>query len=133
MNPYMNQFQNPYQFQQMQMQLPLPSPVPPSIQPTQQQATPVVMYSASAKDFSNFSLQPGKQALIIAQNEPYMAFKVADNIGMVQTTLYKIEQINEQELSTPGNDYITRNEFQQTIQHIIESIKKPNGNKKEQE
>lgn len=129
----MNQFQNPYQFQQMQMQLPLPSPVPPSIQPTQQQATPVVMYSASAKDFSNISLQPGKQALIIAQNEPYMAFKVADNMGMVQTTLYKIEQINEQELSTPGNDYITRNEFQQTIQQIIESIKKPNGNKKEQE
>lgn len=129
----MNQFQNPYQFQQMQMQLPLTSPVPPSIQPTQQQATPVVMYSASAKDFSNISLQPGKQALIIAQNEPYMAFKVADNMGMVQTTLYKIEQINEQELSTPGNDYITRNEFQQTIQHIIESIKKPNGNKKEQE
>lgn len=131
MNPYMNQFQTPYQFQQMQ--LPLPSPVPPSIQPTQQQATPVVMYSASAKDFSNISLQPGKQALIIAQNEPYMAFKVADNMGMVQTTLYKIEQISEQELSTPGNDYITRNEFQQTIQHIIESIKKPNGNKKEQE
>lgn len=129
----MNQFQNPYQFQQMQMQLPLTSPVPPSIQPTQQQATPVVMYSASSKDFSNISLQPGKQALIIAQNEPYMAFKVADNMGMVQTTLYKIEQINEQELSTPGNDYITRNEFQQTIQHIIESIKKPNGNKKEQE
>lgn len=133
MNPYMNQFQNPYQFQQMQMQLPLTSPVPPSIQPIQQQATPVVMYSASSKDFSNISLQPGKQALIIAQNEPYMAFKVADNMGMVQTTLYKIEQINEQELSTPGNDYITRNEFQQTIQQIIESIKKPNGNKKEQE
>lgn len=36
------------------------------------QATPAFLQVPSAKDFSSVTVQPGKQALIMAQNEPFL-------------------------------------------------------------
>ena len=94
-----------------------------------QSASPAVLYAPTAKDFASVSLQPGKQALIIAQNEPFLAFKNADNMGMVTTTIYRIEPVNESDLTPQQPEYVTRQEFQA----FIDSLKQPTtrGNKKE--
>lgn len=63
--------------------------------------------------------------MVIAQNEPYMAFKVADNMGMVTTSLYRIEQIDEAALSAPVQEYATKAEFnqlQQIVQQIVDGL-----------
>lgn len=102
----------------------------------QQQSAPAVLYAPTAKDFASVSLQPGKQALIIAQNEPFMAFKSADNMGMVQTTMYRIEQVNEQDISAPSPEYATKAEFsqlEQVVQKITDYIKAGYGIKKDDE
>lgn len=102
----------------------------------QQQSAPAVLYAPTAKDFASVSLQPSKQALIIAQNEPFMAFKSADNMGMVQTTMYRIEQVNEQDISAPSPEYATKTELaqlEQVVQKITDYIKAGYGAKKEDE
>ena len=85
----------------------------------------IVAYAPTAKDFSGVSVQPGSKVLVIAQNEPYMAFKNADNMGMVSTTIYKIEQISENDLSAPSQEYATKEELLQlknVVQQIINNV-----------
>lgn len=104
----------------------------PSTMPQQQpqdQMT-VVAYTPTAKDFSGVSVQPGGKVLVIAQNEPYMAFKNADNMGMVNTTIYRIEQISENELNAPSQEYATKEELMQlknVVQQIINSVTAKEG------
>lgn len=92
-----------------------------------QNNAPAVMYAPTAKDFASVSLQPGKQALIIAQNEPFLAFKNADNMGMVTTTIYRIEPVNENDLAPQQTEYVTRQEFQA----FVDSLKQPAQNARE--
>lgn len=95
---------------------------------------PVVLYAPTAKDFQGIAVQPGRQALIIAQNEPYMAHKVADGMGMVQTTLYRIEQVTETDINSPAQEYATKGELaqlQQIVQQIVDSIAPKKTAKKE--
>lgn len=66
-------------------------PQPASMQmPSQTQSSETMLLQVgSAKDFNSVTLQPGRKALIMAQNEPFISFKSADQMGMVQTTLYR--------------------------------------------
>lgn len=97
-------------------------------QPTEQMT--MVAYAPTAKDFSGVSVQPGGKVLVIAQNEPYMAFKNADNMGMVNTTIYRIEQISENESNAPSQEYATKEELTQlknVVQQIINSVTAKEG------
>lgn len=90
-----------------------------------------MLYVPSAKDFNNVSVQPGQQALVIAQNDPFIAFKNADAMGMVQTTLCRLQSVTSDEIDGQGAEYVTRQEFQQTIQQLLDSMQKPARTKKE--
>lgn len=58
-------------------------PQPPSMQmPSQTQPSETMLLQVgSAKDFDSVTLQPGRKALIMAQNEPFLAFKSADQMA----------------------------------------------------
>lgn len=86
---------------------------------------PVVLYAPSAKEFANVSVQPGRQALVISQNDPFIAFKSADAMGMVNTTLYRLEPVTPEQVAGPAPEYVTRQEFQQTIQQLLDNMTKP--------
>ena len=109
--------QNPMQTQAN----PVPSP----------SAPPAFLQVGTAKEFDNVTIQPGRQALIMAQNDPYIAFKSADAMGMVTTSLYRLEPVTADQISGPVPEYVTRSEFQQTIQQLIDSMSKPARTKKE--
>ena len=82
-----------------------------------------VLPVASVKDFDSVTIQPGRRALIMAQNEPYIAFKAADAMGMVQTSLYKIEPVTADQMAQPSTEYATKSELsqlQQVVQQIID-------------
>ena len=98
------------------------TPVQPVTPPS---ASPAFLQVASTKDFDSVTIQPGRQALIMAQNDPYLAFKSADAMGMVTTGLYRLEPVTAEQINGPVPEYVTRAEFQQTIQQLIDSINKP--------
>ena len=126
-----NPYTSPYMQQPFPQQYtPTPTPTPQATQPN----TPTVLYASTARDFANVTIQPGRQALIIAQNEPFMAFKSADMMGMVQTSMYRIEPVSEDELNAPAPEYATKSELaqlQQIVQQIADSMNKPTRQKKE--
>lgn len=128
-NPYMN---TPIGAQ-MNAQAPFtPSPI--QSQPNSVSApvaSPAILQVGTAKDFDNVTIQPGRQALIMAQNDPYIAFKSADAMGMVTTSLYRLEPVTADQINGPAPEYVTRSEFQQTIQQLIDSMSKPTRAKKE--
>lgn len=124
-----NQF-SAYPFMNAQMPQSNPFAPPISAPAPMQNNGPAVLYAPSAKDFANVSVQPGRQALVISQNDPYIAFKSADAMGMVNTILYRLEAVTPDQINGPAPEYVTRSEFQQTIQQLIDSIK-PQRAKKE--
>ena len=121
MNAQMNA-QAPFTPSPMQSQ---PNPVSPPV------ASPAFLQVGTAKEFDNVTIQPGRQALIMAQNDPYIAFKSADAMGMVTTSLYRLEPVTADQINGPAPEYVTRSEFQQTIQQLIDSMSKPARAKKE--
>ena len=110
-------------FMQGAMSTPTTPVTPPS-------ASPAFLQVGTAKEFDNVTIQPGRQALIMAQNDPYIAFKSADAMGMVTTNLYRLEPVTADQINGPTPEYVTRSEFQQTIQQLIDSMK-PQRTKKE--
>ena len=111
-NPQFNQMGYNYPTQPQQMQQGMP-----------QNEMTYVLPVASVKDFDSVTIQPGRRALIMAQNEPYIAFKTADAMGMVQTSLYKIEPVTADQMAQPSTEYATKSELsqlQQVVQQIID-------------
>lgn len=104
-------------------------------QPSQPQNDgPAVLYAPSAKEFANVSVQPGRQALVISQNDPYIAFKSADAMGMVNTTMYRLEAVTADQINGPAVEYATKGELaqlQQVVQQLVENMNKPARAKKE--
>lgn len=111
-NPQFNQIGYNYQPQPAQMQQNAP-----------QSEMTYVLPVASVKEFDTVTIQPGRRALLMAQNEPYIAFKAADAMGMVQTSLYKIEPVTADQMAQPSTEYATKtelNQLQQVVQQILD-------------
>lgn len=128
-NPYGYPFMAPQMAQNTSF---IPNSMSTPAQPvTPPSASPAFLQVGTAKEFDNVTIQPGRQALIMAQNDPYIAFKSADAMGMVTTSLYRLEPVTADQINGPTPEYVTRQEFQQTVQQIIESIKPARQTKKE--
>lgn len=101
------------------------------IQPAQQPNSPVFLQVGSVKEFDTVTVQPGRQALILAQNEPYMAFKSADQMGMVQTMLYHVEPVTAEQITSPASEYVTRKEFEQFVSSLTVKPSEKAGTKED--
>ena len=130
-----NQFGNPYSaYPFMGAQNAVQAPFAPSAMSTPAQpvtppsASPAFLQVASTKDFDSVTIQPGRQALIMAQNDPYLAFKSADAMGMVTTSLYRLEPVTQEQINGPAVEYATKGELaqlQQVVQQLIDGVSKP--------
>lgn len=95
---------------------------------------PAFLQVGTAKEFDNVTIQPGRQALIMAQNDPYIAFKSADAMGMVTTSLYRLEPVTAEQMNGSAVEYATKGELaqlQQVVQQLIDGLNKPARAKKE--
>ena len=130
--PYMNAPMNA----QMNSQTPFtPSPMQSQPNPVSApMASPAFLQVGTAKEFDNVTIQPGRQALIMAQNDPYIAFKSADAMGMVTTSLYRLEPVTADQINGPAVEYATKGELAQlqgVVQQLVENMSKPARVKKE--
>lgn len=128
MNPY-NNFYSPYSqpFQAAQGQF---NQFPMS-QPTQQlqaqQSGPSVLSVATIKQVEQVPVQPGRQVLVMVQNDPVIAMRTADQMGLVQTDYYHIQRFDPEQ-AAPSTEYATKSELAQlqgVVQQIVDSMSKP--------
>lgn len=128
MNPYSN-FYNPYSqpFQAAQGQF---NQFPMS-QPTQQlqaqQSGPAVLSVATIKQVEQVPVQPGRQVLVMVQNDPVIAMRTADQMGLVQTDYYHIQRFDPEQ-TAPSQEYATKTELAQ-LQGVVQQILDGMGNK----
>lgn len=57
-------------------------------------------------------LQPGQRKMVLVQNEPVVASRSADNMGLVTTEYYRLEKfVPGASFAPQTGDYVTRQEF----------------------
>lgn len=136
MNPSPFQYPAPSQFGQLGMMQGQPSQTQ---QP--QQAGPDWIRVATVQQIEQVSVQPGGKAWVMVENMPVFALRVADNMGLVTTDVYRFEKIDPsaatapQQEAFPAGDYITRDEAEKMVSDRLtafaESLKPANKSKKE--
>lgn len=95
----------------------------PAQQQTTQNAAPAVLQVATVKQVEQAPVQPGGKALVLVANEPVIAMRSADNMGLTTTDYYHIERFDPDSASAaPASDYVTHAEFQQTISQLLQQI-----------
>lgn len=91
----------------------------PQPQQTPQGDAPVVLQVATVKQVEQTTVQPGGKALILVANEPVIAMRSADNMGLTTTDYYRIEKFDPDAASTPSTaEFVTRAEFQQFVNSL---------------
>lgn len=96
--------------------------------PTVQQQNnglPIVLQVSNIKQVEQAQVQPGGKALVLVANEPVIAMRAADNMGLTTTDYYHINKFDP-DAETPVNagDFVQREEFNKTVQSIVQEIQK---------
>lgn len=103
------------------MYQPMGTGVPQSPQ-TPQNDAPVVLQVATVKQVEQATVQPGSKALVLVANEPVIAMRSADNMGLTTTDYYHIEKFDPDAASVPSTaEFVTRAEFQQFVNSLRSS------------
>lgn len=76
-------------------------------------------------------VNPSQRRLVMVQNEPVVAMRIADNMGIATTEYYRLEKFNPTDTiqRTAGNDYITKEQLEARLSEMFEqltSMKKEN-------
>lgn len=127
---------SPYNYPQISPQLPQNTPYGslwgnyPTQPATAQNATQGFMELATVQTMAQVeqvSLQAGQRKMVLVQNEPVIAARYADNMGLVSTEYYKLEKFDPTAAPAPSpeTDYVTRREFDEFVARLKTSIMKP--------
>lgn len=63
-------------------------------------------------------LQPGQRKIVMVQNEPVIASRYADNMGLVATEYYHLEKFDPAAAAPPAVEYVTRKEFTEFVESL---------------
>lgn len=104
-NPYMpgvSNFQNPAQ------------------QNPQQPGMPTVMQVSAIKQVEQVTVQPGSKVLVLVANDPVIAMRSADGMGLTTTDYYRIERFDPDAAATvpSASEFVTRAEFQNFVNSL---------------
>lgn len=62
------------------------------------------------------SIQPGQRRIVMVQNEPVIAVRSADQMGLAATEYYRLEKFDPAAVhAAPAVDYVTRKEFEEFV------------------
>lgn len=87
------------------------SPVPPT--------GPELVTVQTVAQVEQVGLQPGQRKIVMVQNEPVIAARSADNMGLVSTEYYHLEKFDPTaSASVPVVEYITRKEFDEFVESL---------------
>lgn len=105
--PYPGPFQQPTAF--------------PGVQPQNAAfpASPELATVQTINQVEQVSLQPGQRRIVMVQNEPVIAARFADQMGLVTTEYYRLEKFDPA-ANTPAPEYVTRKEFEDFVSGLKE-------------
>lgn len=86
-------------------------------QPVQQTGMPTVMQVSTIKQVEQVTVQPGSKVLVLVANDPVIAMRSADGMGLTTTDYYHIERFDP-DAKPAGAEYVTRAEFQQFVESL---------------
>ena len=90
---------------------------PQPTQPQMQQTTlPALIQVADMKQVEQITVQPGTRTIVLVQNEPILAMRAADQMGLVQTDYYRLEKMDA---SGSESEYVTRAEFDAFVNRLL--------------
>lgn len=71
-------------------------------------------------------VQPGQRKLVLVQNEPVIAARSADNMGLTTTEFYRLEKYDPHAAQAPAQEveYVTRQEFEDFVASLKPASKK---------
>lgn len=69
-------------------------------------------------------VQPGQRRIVMVQNEPVIAARIADNMGLVTTQYYQLTPYDPHTVSSsaPAQNYITEEQFDQRLEQRLASF-----------
>lgn len=60
-------------------------------------------------------VQPGQRKMVMVQNEPVVAARYADQMGLATTEYYRLTRFDPAAAAAPVGDYVTRAEFERVL------------------
>lgn len=75
------------------------------------QSGPVVLYVPNLAQVKEVDMRGIQKAFVVVQNEPVVAMRTADNMGLTSTEYFRLTKFNP-DAETPAPDYVTRREFE---------------------
>lgn len=69
-------------------------------------------------------VQPGQRRIVMVQNDPVIAARVADNMGLVSTQYYQLTPYDPHAVASlsPTQNYITEEQFDQRLEQRLASF-----------
>lgn len=109
MNGYGQQFQQMQQSQAQQMQAP---------------GGMDIVTVQNVQQVEQIQLSPGQRRLVMVQNEPVVAMRSADNMGIATTEYYQLVKFNPSDTrqKTAENDYITKEQLESRLSEMFEQL-----------
>lgn len=106
------------QWRQTVMQPPMRPQQPPM---PMQPAGAMLVFVPNVKDIESVSVQPGQRVFTMAQNEPVLACREANGMGVVQTTYCRLEPYEPTSAAAaPSTEYVTRAEFDEFAKKLLD-------------
>lgn len=89
-----------------------------------QNASPAVMQVSTTKQVEQVQVQPGGKALVLVANEPVIAMRMADNMGLTTTDYYHIEKFDPDAAPAAAatGDFVPREEFDKAVNTLANAI-----------
>lgn len=102
------------QFQQVQGQQ----------QQTQAHAGLDIVTVQTIQQVEQIQINPCQRRLVMVQNEPVVAMRTADNMGIATTEYYRLEKFNPTDtIQRPSeNDYITKEQLEARLSEMFEQL-----------
>lgn len=95
--------------------------------PVCQQQTTDVVQVATVQQVEQVQMQYGQRKIIMVQNEPVIAMRVADNMGLTTTDYYRLVKFEPfaqtQQMQHPAGNYITEEQLESRLAAFADALK----------
>lgn len=118
---------DPYSGAYQQRQPQPPQNMQNNSQPAHVNNSPELVYVQTRQQVEQVQLQPGFRKIIMVQNEPVIAMRVADNMGLVTTDYYnlvKIEPVAPAIAPETNVKYVTEEQLENRLTALVDALQK---------
>lgn len=120
-NPYAfnNQQMTPQMSQQMQQMSGAQQTMPSA------QNDMSISYVQTIQQVEQVQVQPNQRRLILVQNEPVVAMRVADGMGLTTTEYYKLTKFNPAATESQQEErhYVTEEQLENRLKALLDNLK----------